>query len=246
MKIIPLPLLLIALHLGSFVFSSPSDRKEELLKSNEPLFVSLGSYCEGAHMLKFCERRKAAFPLDWIISFDGEAVIEMLQNGFDDLFNEVHFIPYGPAGHLLHNRYHLEFLHEGNFNQDYEDQFEDLKQKYTRRIDRFYSLKDYQGKVYFIRNAYIYSTTNLHRFFQCSANIEITEDYAMRLYQALKFVFSDLDFDLLVINSNEGNGFNEQKTLSEHVKFFTVNPHLELPQKIEAYRAFFDAIVNEG
>lgn len=240
-----LALLIIVLHIGSFAFSLQSEGNEELQHSDEALFVSLGSFCEPTHMLRFCDRRKAAFPFDWIISFDGEAVIEMLQNGFDDFFNDVHFLSFGPAGALLQNRYHLEFLHDGNFNHQFAVQFEELKQKYKRRIDRFYSLRSYPGKVYFMRNANIHSTTDPHRFFRCSSNLEITDDYALRLYEVLKCVFPDLDFDLLIVNPSDGNSLVEQKVIFDHVRIFNVSPYLEQSQKIEAYRAFFDRIIKE-
>lgn len=222
-----------------------TDRENELHATSEPLFVSLGSMCEPAHMLRFCELRRSAFPFDWIISFDGEAIIEMLENGFEIFFEDEYFVPYGPAGHLLHTHYHLEFLHEGDFNRQFEANLEKLKQKYQRRIHRFKLLKHHLGKVFFIRYAYVYSMTDPHRFYKFKDNLEISEEYALRLYQTLKFIFPALDFDLLIINCCEGESFEEPKKICDHVSIFRANPYLEQSKKIENYKAFFNKLLNE-
>ncbi len=243
MKVICFSFLLILGFFGSLVYAD-LDREEELQASLEPLFVSLGSVCEPAHMLNFCELRKSAFPFDWIVSFDGEALIEMLENGFENFFNDEYYVPYGPAGHLLNTRYHLEFLHEGNFNQQYEENLEKLKQKYQRRINRFKLLGNYQGKVYFIRSAYVYSMTDPHRFYKFEDNLEISEEYSLRLYQTLKLVFPELDFDLLIINTCEGESFQEPKKIDDHVRIFRAYPHLEQSKKIENYKTFFNKLIH--
>lgn len=217
---------------------------EEVPKT--PLFISLGSFCEPAHMLKFCGLRKRSFPFDWIISFDGEALIEILENGFKDFLNDDYFMPYGPAGHLLHTYYHLEFLHEGNFNQEYAATLKKLKEKYHRRIARFKHLKFYRGKVFFVRNANVYSVTDPHRFYKFEDNLEISEEYAMKLYQALKSVFPRLDFELIIINYGDGENIKEQKKLCEHVRIFRANFHWEQSKKIEKYKVFFNQLMNDA
>lgn len=210
------------------------------------LFVSLGSVCEPAHMLRFCELREKTFPFDWIVSMDGEALIEMLENDFKDLFRDEYFVPFGPAGHLLQTYYHLEFLHDGDFNHQFEANLEKLKQKYQRRIARFKQLDNYEGKVFFIRFAYAYSMNDPHRFFKFEENLEITERHALRLHKALKFIFPNLDFHLLIINCCDGKSFQEPKRLNDSVRIFRANPYLEQSQKIDSYRAFFNAILAES
>ena len=75
-----------------------------------PLFVSLGSYCKPAHMLRFCNLRKVAFPFDWICSMDGNKLIEIIESDFNNFLNENFLIGYEHSGALLHTYYHLEFL----------------------------------------------------------------------------------------------------------------------------------------
>src|ERR1700691_4435401 len=51
---------------------------------HETLFVGLGSYCLPASLFRSNGLRKAAFPLDWNISLDGEGLIEMLRDQFQN------------------------------------------------------------------------------------------------------------------------------------------------------------------
>ncbi len=213
-----------------------------LCEQGEPLFVSLGSFCEPSHMLKFCDFRRAAFPFDWIVSFDGESLIQILEEDFSHFLGNEYFSSYGPAGHLLHARYRVEFLHDGNFNRDFFPQLENLKQKFTRRIERFRKLNEYPGKVFFLRAAYFYSTTDPHRFFKCSENLEITDAYALRLEKTLAQYFPQLDFTLIIINLNHGYEIEFEKRVGERVHVYRVNPELNLDSKINAYRKFFTSL----
>lgn len=231
---------------GAYLIAD-DDHESDLLERDDLLFVSLGSYCEPNRMLRYCDLRKEAFPFDWIVSFDGEGVIELLENDFHKLFNDANFFSFGPAGSLIEIHYHLEFLHDGNFNHNFAAQFEDLKKKYTRWIERFKSLDAYKGKVVFIRNANIYSTTDPHRYHKFESNIEITDEFALRLYRALQVVFPLLDFDLAIINCGNVDGVVEEKQIEEHVKVYRTDPYMiDNERKIENYRKFFHEIMEDN
>jgi hypothetical protein len=208
-----------------------------------PLFISLGSQCEPAHMLRFCDLRKKAFPFDWIVSFDGNALIEILNDDFKHFLNDAFFLSYGPAGHLLHSYYHLEFLHDGNFNgEHFVPLLHKLKNKYQRRIERFRQLAHYKQKVFFIRAAYQYSTTDPHRYYKFEDNIEISDEYSLRLYNALKQRFPDLDFALIIINNHNRDTIEEEKTLSPNLIKYLANPNQDNQLKINAYKKFFEKL----
>lgn len=216
-------------------------RFEELAAG--PLFVSLGSHCRPAHTLRDCGLRKMAFPFDWIVSLDGEALIEMLDEDFSHFFHLPSFFPFGPAGHLFQSYYHLEFLHEGDFNGDFFlSNFEKLVAKYTRRIERFRALNSYRGRVFFIREAYEASLTDPHRHYKCAENIEIREEYALRLYEALERRFPDLDFCLLIINHHAAGHVLIEKKLSPRLFMVRASPSQESRDRqarIAAYTQFF-------
>ena len=174
-------------------------------------------------------------------------MLELLENNFDDLFDVANYFPFGPAGALIETNYHLEFLHDGNFNHNFAAQFENLRNKYTRRIDRFKSLEGYKGKVVFIRNSNVYSTTDPHRYYKFESNIEITDEYALRLYGVLQNVFPSLDFDLAIINCGNVDGIVEEKQIAEHVRVYRTDPYIsDNARKIENYLKFFHKIMDEN
>lgn len=244
-SLFPFIFLLLASFSNLALHANP-ESEEDLLSGNELVFVSLGSMCDPAHQLKFCDLRKAAFPFDWIISFDGEALISILDNDFKGFLSDEYFVPYGPAGHLAQTLYHLEFLHEGDFNIAYENNLKVLKEKYQRRIDRFRSLRTYPGKVIFIRSAYKYSTTDPHRFYKFEENLEISEEFTLKLYQALYHFFPELDFDLIILNTGEQGDFEEQKQIDNHIKMFRAPNIDDLQTKIDIYKIFFNHLISQN
>ena len=171
--------------------------------NKEILFVSLGSYCAPASLARSCGHRKAAFPFDWNICLDGEKLIEILDDDFSNFLNKEYLVPFGWAT-LLNTRYHLEFVHDGSWEEKNVPFYMPILQsKYKRRVERFKELKEHQGKVFFIRSAYIHSIVDLNRFYKVEENIEISEDCALRLHEALKRYFPKLDFSLIIINNHE-------------------------------------------
>ena len=208
------------------------------------LFVSLGSYCAPASLTRSCGLRKAAFPFDWNISMDGEKLIEILDQGFLHFLNPNYLVPLSPTT-LLNTYYRLEFVHDGNWDEEhYADFMPLLQSKYQRRIERFKQLNTYKGKVFFLRAAYIYSVEDPHRFYHCEENIEITEEYSLRLYKALGELFPDLDFHLIVINNHEDPCVRTEINLHDRLTMVRA-PALDEEVMIEAYRVFFaDLIVN--
>jgi len=208
----------------------------------EPLFVSLGSYCIPSGMLRSCGLRKAAFPLDWNISMNGEKLIEMLQDGFSHFLDNQYLVPFGWAT-LLNTYYELEFVHDGSWDGDNPSTYMPILQdKYKRRIERFLQLKDYPGKVYFLRAAYIYSLEDLNRYYKNKENIEISEDSAFRLFNTLKSVFENLDFTLIIINNHEYSYISEEKKLNDRLLMVRA-PAFDVPVMTSAYQAFFDRLL---
>jgi len=220
--------------------------------TQESLFVSLGSYCEPAQMLRHCGMRKVAFPFDWLVSFDGEALIKILANNFAHFLDEKYFMVHDVgSGSLLHTHYRLEFLHDGDWrDKGYVSNMQQFIPKYTRRIDRFRQLQDYSGKVIFIRAAYIYSLTDPHRYYKVAENVEITPESSLKLYNILKKFFPKLNFSLIIINTHDRKEkeIEEEACVFENIRRFRANPSRELldvPEQVAAYRAFFTKLLNE-
>lgn len=184
--------------------------------TQETLFVSLGSWCEVAAALIGSELRNAAYPFDHIISFDPEKLLDILNDDFAYFLdpNFLQLAPNGP-GFLLNDYYHLEFLHEGDFRQL--STMGNFQAKYTRRINRFRELANYSGKVVFIRTVYEYSMTDPHRHYFCPDNVVISDEYATRLYEVLKSRFPNLNFTLVILNSNSDMEIVIEKKLTDNL-----------------------------
>lgn len=166
----------------------------------QPLFVSLGSFCGPASTIKTAGLRMGAFPFDWMLSVDGEKIIEILEDNFFHFFEKSYLKPF-VNGVLLQKYYHMEFSHEGVWNnQNFSQNFTDFLAKYQRRIERFRKLNNYKGKVFFMRQAWSLSTHPNYAFAD-PGNLEISIEYAQRLYRALEKFFPALDTYLIIINA---------------------------------------------
>lgn len=212
----------------------------------ETIFVSLGSYCAPASLARSCGHRKAAYPFDWNICMDGEKLIEMLKDGFLNFLNEEYLVPFGWAT-LLNTYYHLEFVHDGSWEgRDISTYMPILQYKYARRIDRFKNLNEHQGKVFFIRSAYINSLDDINRFYKIRENIEISEDYAIRLHQALRDFFPTLDFSLVIINNHEHQNVTIEKKIEDSILMVRAAPGYTEPMMQASYEDFFNELLMEN
>lgn len=216
--------------------------------TEDPLFVSLGSICTPAHLLRYCGLRKAAFPFDWVVSMDGEKLLEMLSADFCEFFNAAHLwvYPHDPRP-LFHAYYHLEFLHEGDWKKEnYTANLQKFTSKYHRRIERFRRLREYKGKVFFLRAANPHSLDDPHRYYRYRENIEITDEYTVRLYAVLKNYFPELNFTLLVLNYSNKGVVEIDKKLSPNIIKIRSNSSIEVPDKVPAFTKLFMELAKEG
>ncbi|HSX13647.1 MAG TPA: DUF1796 family putative cysteine peptidase [Chlamydiales bacterium] len=244
-------ILFLSIFFTSFVFADywviDSDVHSQIIESKRDLlFVSLGSTCFPAGLLRSSELREVAFPFDWCFSLDNESLSFAIEEGLIHFLDTEYLIPdclllTGATGaSLIHFLYHLDFVHEGNFREvESIVNMDSFQKRYERRIERFRNLSKYSGTVVFIRCCYKHGLVDPHRYFKSEHIVDISDDDAVRLYQALRFYFPDLKMKLLILN--EGNFsaegivfekmihddiwkirhtfFNEQNMYSEYKKF---------------------------
>lgn len=182
--------------------------------STDPLFVSLGSTCGPATAMRSSGIRKTAFPLDWLFSFDGNKIIEMLDTDFAH-FTNPKYLTRSVNRSILNTQYRLEFPHDGiwiktNFYQN----LPLFQKKYQRRIERFRTLRNYHGKIYFVRCAW-YLSTHRNFAFPSPENLEISEEYAKRLYAALQRYFPKVDIYLVIRNNPLKNEKSSSRLLGK-------------------------------
>jgi len=178
----------------------------EVVSEQKPLFVSLGSWCEIALSLRDCQLRHAAFPFDWVVTGDHEGFLNVFDTDFEYFISEDHLIQIpdssqNPPDSLRNTFYNIIFYHEGGGLGGYEEedkfhkQLEQVKEKYTRRIERFRHLRDYPGKVFFIRSQWGYDGSHFVR----------NQEQAKELKEALERYFPSLDFTLVFMKYTDVN-----------------------------------------
>jgi hypothetical protein len=196
-----------------------------LFAEGDLLFVSLGSNCAPAHVLRDYGQRTVAFPFDWVVSADTGKLIELLEDDFRCFFDErfLHKSSNGWA-HLL---YQLTFPHDPQI-------LEDFKDKYQRRISRFRELNQYPGQVTFLRFASPY-------FPEYS---EISHRDALRLDQALRSYFPDLRYRLLILNFHDRTEIEQVELLSERISIHRFNPRRE--GNTPVFNTFFQSLISSS
>lgn len=176
--------------------------EDELTLANEPQFVSLGSTCHMAIALKANGFRKAAFPFDWLIS-NHEPLINIIEDDFFFFTNENCFSKHNGIPACNNNYYKIGFPHDFDLTNLEGDkglaQWNAFKEKYDRRITRFRELKDYKGKVFFVRACWSQLAEGKNGEFNENAK------RAQELRWALERYFPSLDFTLIVISYNDLN-----------------------------------------
>ncbi|MBN1914825.1 MAG: hypothetical protein JW769_02930 [Parachlamydiales bacterium] len=185
------------------------------------LFISLGSICTPASELRKYNLRQAAYPFDWMLSIDGMKFIDILKDDFEYFLDERFLKPYFSNGILMHDYYHLEFSHEENsFQSPVFKPMRQLQEKYTRRIQRFRDLKQYQGRVCFIRHSWSLSMHENYRF-RNQDNLSINKEYSYLLYDTLKNYFPALDFILIIVNADLNQQGMMKKDLTDKIKIYS-------------------------
>lgn len=206
------------LFLCFHLLASSPDLSNSIL--HEPLVISLGPNCGITGIIREKNLRKAAYPLDWILSIDFSGLIAMLDDDFSFFFDDRYLQP-DKGGLLFHHYYHLEFSHEGNFltASNFQEKCEALKEKYSRRVNRLREVMNYQGPVFFIRTYYSDpSITN--PWYQNPSNFEITEHSSLALYHSLKRFFPKTHFTLLILNGPRFEGDTETFKVNENLYIF--------------------------
>ncbi len=214
--------------------------------SENVLFVGLGSSCEAADVLRLCEVRKAAFPFDWMLTTDGTKLIKILESDFSYFTDQEYLVPakYSTMV-LLHTYYHMEFHHEGEWRGDPEYLAQNrnkLVEKYQNRVARFRQLKNYEGRVFFVRFANKYSLEP-NVYYRHKDNLEITEEAALLLYEALRKYFPQLDFYLVIVNTHRELELEEEGNLLGRILMIRTNPNQPMSVKRSNYTQFFSKLV---
>ncbi len=86
--------------------------------------------------------------------------------------------------------------------------------------------------------------TDPHRFYKFQENLEISEEYSLRLYQSLRKFFPKLDFHLLVLNSSEHDRFEEKiLKIGDDITIVKAPPvDVTQEESMSCYKNFFNHV----
>ena len=169
-------------------------------------YISLGYFCEVAQDLEKLGLREFSSPFDWVIS-DFPAVIKAIENGFDGFLNYENLSQnVACRGHYYESKYHFYSFHDFSPYKSLKEQYQGVKEKYVRRINRF--LKEIKSPTLFVK--YI-SSENLD-----SSGKSIELNWIEQNYQYIQDVLKKY---------NEGNDIlfiGDETVVSETIKIYHV------------------------
>jgi len=177
-----------------------------------------------AHVIQAFGARMQAFPFDWLLTTH-EGLNRILDEDFEYFFDESLFFP-DPSfpRRLEHSRYEIEFRHHWPFADEWTDAeryklwLQDIVEKHERRVARFRELRNYPGRVIFMRVAQNASWGGTNYWWTPKEEV-ITELQAYELLLALKRYFPDLDFILAIMNYSP---LDPPPQNTERLRFFHV------------------------
>lgn len=99
-------------------------------------FISLGSNCRTASALSKYGLRSFSGPFDWCISDFMKGVIPLLESDFEDFLSCENLRISEENDKVFDDiKYKIKFNHD--VNRSLEEEYESIKEKYQRRIERF-------------------------------------------------------------------------------------------------------------
>ena len=116
-------------------------------------YISLGHFCSVALELERYGLRSASYPFDWLITGSMEGVYQAITEHFERFLDEDVLYQDREKHQVYHNHlYRCSFIHDFDAYSSLSDQLPDVRDRFKRRIDRFY--RDITEPTLFIR--YIY------------------------------------------------------------------------------------------
>jgi len=204
----------------------------------EAVVVSLGSHCEVANIFRTLGSRNFSTPIDWLLSLDNKGVVKLIDDKFIHLFEEK-YLAYYQEGYVLNSYYNIDFRHDWPAYSDLYTHFSSVKEKYERRIERFFNLQELANRIFFVRSAFdgnLNVLNNMPFFTQACRTVTATE--AQELYDALERKFSHIEFILVIINYDE-EGTPPILGLKNVIEFKVSRHHKE-----EDYRKFTPSLAD--
>ena len=104
--------------------------------------VSLGFFCGPSQELERIGLRSYSLPFDWLITEDFKVVLSLIENNFESFLQEETL----EQEKEVNSKYYydteqgIHFYHDFSASINLPDQLQSVKEKYARRINRFYEI----------------------------------------------------------------------------------------------------------
>jgi hypothetical protein len=180
-----------------------TERENQLGLTKPIIFISLGANCAPARHFERNHLTEAFFPFDWCIS-EVESVYKALEEDFHGYLKQENLKIFELAPNVTHRTFrdtYYKIIYPHDFSRDKEPlhDYEQIRNKYYRRIDRFYRALSLGKKVYFFRTG-------------------ITKEEAKKLNALIRNKFPNLNYTLIVISDTED--FKKQWKIKRLRNFF--------------------------
>lgn len=139
------------------------------MKKNYDIIYSLGRDCACSIYMKMHQLRICSGPFDWLTNAGFEERIDLILNDFSDFFHpqDFRFLPKDPSvmndanyDYYENTRTNFYFYHDFPVGAPFEETLLTVKEKYLRRIARFYHDIQEKDKVLFIWFSHYHETSD--------------------------------------------------------------------------------------
>lgn len=106
--------------------------------------ISLGFFCSTALEIERYGLRDYSYPFDWVITHGFSTIIGLIESNFEGFLDEEDLYQRETVKSTYRNiRKNITFVHDFDSFHSLDEQIDRVKEKYSRRIKRFYdSIKD--------------------------------------------------------------------------------------------------------
>ena len=161
------------------------------------LVVSIGEDCACTSYLRRFNLQDFSFPFDWLTKASFETRTKLLINNFDNFLNKENLVLMQKTKNTnVDNKhdYYIDsvldfyFYHDFRININFDEEYENVKEKYTRRINRLYKEIDSSKNILFV-----WWSRDKHQ----------DENVIVESYQKLKETFKNKEIHLLLIEPSD-------------------------------------------
>lgn len=206
--------------------------------------VSIGEDCACTGYLRRHKLQEASYPFDWLTFAPFENRIELINNDFQNFLNfeDLEFLPKNPeknndakCDYYKNKVTKFYFYHDFDAGKPLSETFDKVREKYKRRIERFYR------RIYMSESVL---------FVWLSRNKKISDDVLIKSYNTLKNKFKDKHIDFLILENDSSEKHfrkseispNITKYIYDNASYDFSNPLAECMGNIEATDKLFSNI----